>query len=407
MEVAAESDAFKQLPAAVKQQRMETLADTLRQLQVTVVSSPFFLALRGTHRVHRTANNYLPHRHSLHRRTLCSAVLVWSPPDSLVARLAVQASVTASPALGGQLYDADLICYGIGRFSTSLPSRLQFAILLALRTSLPLASHCSLQLYDPLLSSLELAVLQSLGISLIDHNEEAMRRVSRCTVFYMPHCGQALYNNLLWSNWALYQQNDDERDKQQSRSLAVRNGDEEKQEDELVTVEEQLLSALSSVRLTSDPPPAHLGHVVLVGNRLSAYIEKRSFSSNNRIPSNSTSSRRSAQRPSYQSSRCPIHSTLPSTPLSVPSNLCRYECVCLVDALHLLHARSFYPELQRCDEDMRLAFHDTAVQWFDWSDVSDTERERVEYWLRQRLAEPMSLADDGELVSSAKSDDGG
>lgn len=23
------------------------------------------------------------------------------------------------------------------------------------------------------------------------------------TVFYMPHCGTALYNNLLWSNWSV------------------------------------------------------------------------------------------------------------------------------------------------------------------------------------------------------------
>ena len=28
------------------------------------------------------------------------------------------------------------------------------------------------------------------------------RSVTQNTVFYMPHCGKALYNNLLWKNWS-------------------------------------------------------------------------------------------------------------------------------------------------------------------------------------------------------------
>lgn len=28
------------------------------------------------------------------------------------------------------------------------------------------------------------------------------RRVQAHTLFYMPHCGRAMYNNLLWANWS-------------------------------------------------------------------------------------------------------------------------------------------------------------------------------------------------------------
>jgi len=31
--------------------------------------------------------------------------------------------------------------------------------------------------------------------------QEGKRTVTKPTLFYMPHCGKALYNNLLWANW--------------------------------------------------------------------------------------------------------------------------------------------------------------------------------------------------------------
>lgn len=88
----------------------------------------------------------------------------------------------------------------------------------------------------------------------------------------------------------------------------------------------------------------------------------------------------------------------------MPATVCHYECVCLVDALRLLHCRSLESELLRSSEEVRLAFHDTAVQWFDWSEVRSEERERVEQWLQYRLMEPQRLAVDGELVPSAEFD---
>ena len=313
----------------------------------------------------------------------------------------MQASLSDGSAGATQpSYDVDLICYGIGRFSTSLPSRLQLAVLLALHSTLPLKASSSLLLYDPLLSSLEAAVLRALGIELIEENEEAKRPVSRCTVFYMPHCGEALYNNMLWANWAWFHPSNEHK-QQQPIPQQPNNIHEIKQRYEQLSADDQLSSVLSSMHLSSARSSAHLGHVILIGNQLSAYTEKRFFPTDPPAPHNRSNSRRTTQRPSHPSSRCPIHSALPTThPSTPPPTACQYECVCLVDALRLLQCRSLESELRGSGDDMRLAFHDTAVQWFEWSEGSGGgERERVERWLQHPLAEPKRLADDGELVS--------
>ena len=330
--------------------------------------------------------------------------------DSLTERIVLQAEQSSDSPTDVPLYDVDLVCYGIGRFSSSLPSRLQLAVLLALRSSLPLSTACSLLLYDPLLSSLEQAVLRSLGLRVIEHNEEAKRCVSRCSVFYMPHCGQALYNNLLWANWAWRHRSGENKEVQLCQPAGLHIDGEQRRKEEVLTEGDGGLStALSSVHLSSARHSAHLGRVILIGNQLSTYIDRRSFPSGSLTASSRNNSRRSAQRLSSLSTRCPIHSSVPSTTLSTPSIDCQYDCVCLVHELRLLQCRTFDGELGQSSEEMRLAFHDTAVQWFDWSEVDaagEAERRRVEQWLQQRLAEPKRLADDGELVSSAERDPG-
>ena len=320
----------------------------------------------------------------------------------MVGRIEAQASPTTHSSSAAPLYNADVICYGIGRFSTSLPSRLQLSVLLALHSSLSLAESRSLLLYDPLLSSLELAVLRSLGIVVIDYNEEAKRRVSRCTVFYMPHCGQALYNNLLWANWP-YHHRADGLTEQRTNLAAEHNSDTKPKKDEQMSQNDELSSHLASVHLTSTQTSAPLGHIILIGNQLSTYIEKRSFPSNTQLPSTRRLSRRAAQPASNLSSRCPIHSALPTTAPSpsILSSVCQYECICLLDALGVLRCCSFDNELHDSSEEVRLAFYDTAVQWSEWSEGSDVERGRVEQWLQHPLSEPKPLADDGELVSAA------
>ncbi|XP_074869064.1 SRR1-like protein isoform X2 [Carettochelys insculpta] len=94
------------------------------------------------------------------------------------------------------------VCYGIGNFSSCVISRYQLAFLLLLLEKLQIPkSQC--YIFDPLFSQLEIGVLNDLGITVVLQNEEGKHHIHEFTIFYMIHCGKALYNNLLWSNWSV------------------------------------------------------------------------------------------------------------------------------------------------------------------------------------------------------------
>ncbi|XP_037365751.1 SRR1-like protein [Talpa occidentalis] len=95
------------------------------------------------------------------------------------------------------------VCYGLGNFATCVIARnqLTFLLLFMEKCRIP-RSHC--WIYDPLFSQLEIAVLRSLGVIVLSENEEGKRSVcGEPTIFFMLHCGTALYNNLLWRNWSV------------------------------------------------------------------------------------------------------------------------------------------------------------------------------------------------------------
>lgn len=95
------------------------------------------------------------------------------------------------------------VCYGLGRFAACPAARLQLAFLLLLLETLEVPPrHCFL--FDPAFSELELAALEALGLHLLPENEEGKHSTNGSpTLFYMVHCGKALYNNLLWRNWSV------------------------------------------------------------------------------------------------------------------------------------------------------------------------------------------------------------
>ncbi|KAM9743629.1 SRR1-like protein isoform 1-T1 [Menidia menidia] len=93
------------------------------------------------------------------------------------------------------------VCYGLGSFTTCVSARYQLAMLLMLLEArqIPLLD-CSV--YDPVFSCGERDVLKELGLNVLTGNEEGKHLVTKPTLFYMMHCGKALYNNLLWRNWS-------------------------------------------------------------------------------------------------------------------------------------------------------------------------------------------------------------
>lgn len=132
----------------------------------------------------------------------------------------------------------EIVCYGVGKFSESNNSRYQLALALCLRSSLlsigddeaaetssggegghvePRGTSPEMLFFDPVLDDVEKAILARLGCRLIEENEQGKRRCCGAprsnetpaaelrlqpTLFFMPHCPQRLYSNVLWANWS-------------------------------------------------------------------------------------------------------------------------------------------------------------------------------------------------------------
>jgi hypothetical protein len=93
----------------------------------------------------------------------------------------------------------DFVCYGIGKLSECPTSRYQFALLVLLWEHFKPSGKCFI--YDPVFGNIDEEIVKHFGLDIIPRNEEAKRRVSQKTLFFVPHGGKPLYNNILWANW--------------------------------------------------------------------------------------------------------------------------------------------------------------------------------------------------------------
>ena len=97
--------------------------------------------------------------------------------------------------------DVGIVCYGLGKISSCPIARYQFSLLLLMTSDLnvgPIKCH----VYDPVFNDTDKELVVINGFSLIPFNEEGCRPVDSPTIFYMPHCGKLLYDNVLRANWS-------------------------------------------------------------------------------------------------------------------------------------------------------------------------------------------------------------
>ena len=90
-----------------------------------------------------------------------------------------------------------IVSYGLGNFSFLDNSLIQLALLVELRNSLNVECLVS----DPVFTKNEESFMTDLGLRFQSENDECCFTVEVPTLFFMIHCGAAMYNNLLWSNF--------------------------------------------------------------------------------------------------------------------------------------------------------------------------------------------------------------
>eukprot|EP00250_Pteridium_aquilinum_P014234 c21864_g1_i3 orf=1305-2654(-) len=98
-----------------------------------------------------------------------------------------------------KLWCLRVVLYGLGSIADSEISRYQFALILLLKQRFSWVGE--IEVYDPVLSQSECKVIETMGCVPIAIDEKGRRSVSEPTLFYMPHCEDWLYDNVLQANW--------------------------------------------------------------------------------------------------------------------------------------------------------------------------------------------------------------
>ncbi|KAF0719997.1 Aste57867_648 [Aphanomyces stellatus] len=114
----------------------------------------------------------------------------------LIASLDAEMTVAATCPM-------QLVCYGLGSFNSN-NAAYQLACASLIREWMTAHDAIELKhalLYDPIMTQDDNDVATGMGFDVLSTNEQGQRRADLKTLFFMPHCGKKLYQNVLLTNW--------------------------------------------------------------------------------------------------------------------------------------------------------------------------------------------------------------
>ncbi|KAJ1719715.1 hypothetical protein LPJ53_005573 [Coemansia erecta] len=108
------------------------------------------------------------------------------------------AQLASHITLLGSLCPAEIVCFGVGSPTGSQASQWQITLVLEIQDAL---KPIRVSAYDPVVTDADRRMLDRLDIEVLTENEEGRRVARERTLFFMPHCEQFLYENLVAANW--------------------------------------------------------------------------------------------------------------------------------------------------------------------------------------------------------------
>lgn len=125
--------------------------------------------------------------------------------DSVLEQFETEPQLTATMGalekafsfLGSNYKILNIICYGLGSPSNSKTSTFQLALAFKLSRRL----NCPLSCYDPVFTSVDQKVFETIDCSVLPQDDKGCRRLDVNTLFFLPHCPRFVFNNILKVNW--------------------------------------------------------------------------------------------------------------------------------------------------------------------------------------------------------------